>query len=133
MAAFQDIFHEYPDIFIRVMQVIMVRLQRVTFTALHHYLGLSAELVRQQAKSRLSTKNPLLVSSPNKTNRKTDEGGRKDSLVGNEETLPTTSQPIPVPGHRRSKSSLDSKSFSPNFNTPDMVADAEMAQNSYVI
>lgn len=47
MTAFQDIFQEYPDIFIRVMQVIMVRLQRVTFTALHQYLGLSAELVRQ--------------------------------------------------------------------------------------
>ena len=45
MAAFQDVFHDYPDIFIRVMQVIMVRLQRVTFTALHQYLGLSAELV----------------------------------------------------------------------------------------
>lgn len=50
MAAFQDIFQEYPDIFIRVIQVIMVRLQRVTFTALHQYLGLSAELVKQVRK-----------------------------------------------------------------------------------
>lgn len=47
MMAFQEIFQEYPDIFIRVLQVIMVRLQRVTFTALHQYLGLSAELVKQ--------------------------------------------------------------------------------------
>lgn len=47
MSAFQEVFNEYPDIFIRVMQVIMVRLQRVTFTALHQYLGLSAELVNQ--------------------------------------------------------------------------------------
>ncbi|XP_021934168.1 neuropathy target esterase sws isoform X5 [Zootermopsis nevadensis] len=45
MAAFQDVFQEYPDIFIRVVQVIMVRLQRVTFTALHQYLGLSTELM----------------------------------------------------------------------------------------
>lgn len=45
MAAFQEVFREYPDTFIRVMQVIMVRLQRVTFTALHQHLGLSAELV----------------------------------------------------------------------------------------
>lgn len=44
--AFNEVFHDYPDIFIRVVQVIMVRLQRVTFTALHQYLGLSAELVR---------------------------------------------------------------------------------------
>jgi lysophospholipid hydrolase len=36
---------EYPETFIRVIQVIMVRLQRVTFTALHQHLGLSAELV----------------------------------------------------------------------------------------
>lgn len=47
MAAFREVFHEYPDIFIRVMQVIMVRLQRVTFTALHQYLGLSTELMNQ--------------------------------------------------------------------------------------
>lgn len=50
MKSFQDVFGEYPDIFIRVMQVIMVRLQRVTFTALHQYLGLSAELVNQVRK-----------------------------------------------------------------------------------
>lgn len=47
MKSFQEVFEEYPDIFIRVMQIIMVRLQRVTFTALHQYLGLSAELVNQ--------------------------------------------------------------------------------------
>lgn len=46
MAAFQEVYQEYPDTFIRVMQVIMVRLQRVTFTALHQHLGLSAELVK---------------------------------------------------------------------------------------
>jgi CRP-like cAMP-binding protein len=45
MTAFQEVFQEYPDIFIRVVQVIMVRLQRVTFTALHQYLGLSTELM----------------------------------------------------------------------------------------
>ncbi|XP_050553738.1 neuropathy target esterase sws isoform X6 [Spodoptera frugiperda] len=45
MRAFQEVFKEYPDIFVRVIQIIMVRLQRVTFTALHQYLGLSAELV----------------------------------------------------------------------------------------
>lgn len=44
--AFQEVFQDYPDIFIRVVQVIMVRLQRVTFTALHQYLGLTAELVK---------------------------------------------------------------------------------------
>ncbi|KAK0159924.1 hypothetical protein PV328_007384 [Microctonus aethiopoides] len=47
MYAFQEVFQDHPDAFIRVIQVIMVRLQRVTFTALHQYLGLSAELVNQ--------------------------------------------------------------------------------------
>ncbi|CAH1402896.1 unnamed protein product [Nezara viridula] len=46
MAAFQEVFTEYPDSFIRIMQVIMVRLQRVTFTALHQYLGLTSELIK---------------------------------------------------------------------------------------
>ena len=47
MQAFQEVFQDHPEAFIRVIQVIMVRLQRVTFTALHQYLGLSAELVNQ--------------------------------------------------------------------------------------
>lgn len=45
MTAFKEVFDEYPEIFIRVMQVIMVRLQRVSFTALHQYLGLTSELM----------------------------------------------------------------------------------------
>ncbi|XP_063908802.1 neuropathy target esterase sws isoform X3 [Zophobas morio] len=116
MSAFQEIFREYPDIFIRVVQVIMVRLQRVTFTALHQYLGLSAELVKQGPKTK-NSKNPLATNSPMK--KKREEVKETFSSVDN------ASQPIPVPGHRRSRSSLDSKSFSPN--TPDMVADAETA------
>lgn len=47
MLIFLQVFQDYPDAFVRVIQVIMVRLQRVTFTALHQYLGLSAELVNQ--------------------------------------------------------------------------------------
>ncbi|KAJ8941151.1 hypothetical protein NQ318_004271 [Aromia moschata] len=114
MAAFQEVFHEYPDIFIRVMQVIMVRLQRVTFTALHQYLGLSAELVRQGPKQK-----NVMTGSPLK--KKREDGASGMTLDG----VHSSSQPIPVPGHRRSKSSLDSKSFSPSFATPDMVVDAE--------
>ncbi|KAL1131642.1 hypothetical protein AAG570_011255 [Ranatra chinensis] len=55
MCAFQEVFKEFPDTFIRVMQVIMVRLQRVTFTALHQYLGLSAELVNPALSTRRKT------------------------------------------------------------------------------
>ncbi|XP_063633311.1 neuropathy target esterase sws isoform X3 [Cydia splendana] len=61
MRAFQEVFHEYPDIFVRVIQIIMVRLQRVTFTALHQYLGLSAELVNPGREKRRPT---TVASSP---------------------------------------------------------------------
>uniref|UniRef100_A0A5F8GCF7 lysophospholipase n=1 Tax=Monodelphis domestica TaxID=13616 RepID=A0A5F8GCF7_MONDO len=42
--AFQDVFEKYPETLVRVVQIIMVRLQRVTFLALHNYLGLTTEL-----------------------------------------------------------------------------------------
>ncbi|XP_025406389.1 neuropathy target esterase sws [Sipha flava] len=45
-AAFQEVLQDYPDSLIQIIQVVMVRLQRVTFTALHQYLGLSTELVQ---------------------------------------------------------------------------------------
>ncbi|RXG56385.1 Neuropathy target esterase sws [Armadillidium vulgare] len=45
--AFEEIFQKYPDMFVRVVQIVMVRLMRVTFLALHHYLGLSAELMNR--------------------------------------------------------------------------------------
>uniref|UniRef100_A0A672HL98 lysophospholipase n=1 Tax=Salarias fasciatus TaxID=181472 RepID=A0A672HL98_SALFA len=43
-AAFESVFEKYPETLIRVIQIIMVRLQRVTFLALHNYLGLTTEL-----------------------------------------------------------------------------------------
>lgn len=46
VAAFQEVLQDYPDSLIQIIQVVMVRLQRVTFTALHQYLGLSSELVQ---------------------------------------------------------------------------------------
>ncbi|XP_027529568.1 neuropathy target esterase-like, partial [Neopelma chrysocephalum] len=42
--AFSAIFEKYPESLVRVVQIIMVRLQRVTFLALHNYLGLTNEL-----------------------------------------------------------------------------------------
>ncbi|XP_025195604.1 neuropathy target esterase sws isoform X2 [Melanaphis sacchari] len=52
VAAFQEIFHDYPDSLVQIIQVVMVRLQRVTFTALHQYLGLSSELVQNGLEER---------------------------------------------------------------------------------
>jgi len=43
--AFQIVLERFPESLVRVVQIIMVRLQRVTFMALHDYLGLDHELV----------------------------------------------------------------------------------------
>lgn len=48
MQALKEIFDENPDILVRVIQVIMIRLQRVIFTALRNYLGLYSELVQMK-------------------------------------------------------------------------------------
>ncbi|XP_067828966.1 patatin-like phospholipase domain-containing protein 7a isoform X5 [Heptranchias perlo] len=61
--AFQTIFEKYPESLVRVVQIIMVRLQRVTFVALHNYLGLTNELFIQESQP------SRLVSQPNCTSR----------------------------------------------------------------
>jgi CRP-like cAMP-binding protein len=43
--AFVDVLQKYPDYLVRITQIIIVRLQRVTFTALHSYLGLTSEIM----------------------------------------------------------------------------------------
>ncbi|XP_051924146.1 patatin-like phospholipase domain-containing protein 7 isoform X33 [Hippocampus zosterae] len=59
--AFQSVFDKYPETLVRVIQIIMVRLQRVTFLALHNYLGLTTELFNtdSQAISLVSVANVL--------------------------------------------------------------------------
>ena len=43
--AFKDCFDLYPENLAKIVQVVMIRLQRVTLLALHQYLGLGAELL----------------------------------------------------------------------------------------
>ncbi|XP_068166263.1 patatin-like phospholipase domain-containing protein 7 isoform X2 [Antennarius striatus] len=50
-AAFQSVFDKYPETLVRVIQIIMVRLQRVTFLALHNYLGLTTELFNPESQA----------------------------------------------------------------------------------
>lgn len=57
--AFQIVLERFPESLVRVVQIIMVRLQRVTFMALHNYLGLGHELVCDN----LSSEHELLVHS----------------------------------------------------------------------
>ncbi|XP_066569380.1 patatin-like phospholipase domain-containing protein 7 [Amia ocellicauda] len=49
--AFQSVFEKYPETLVRVIQIIMVRLQRVTFLALHNYLGLTTELFNPESQA----------------------------------------------------------------------------------
>uniref|UniRef100_A0A671UN74 lysophospholipase n=1 Tax=Sparus aurata TaxID=8175 RepID=A0A671UN74_SPAAU len=76
-AAFQSVFEKYPETLVRVIQIIMVRLQRVTFLALHNYLGLTTELFNpeSQAISLVSVANVLGEAHPHR-------GLRSDSLKG---------------------------------------------------
>ncbi|XP_055455900.1 patatin-like phospholipase domain-containing protein 7 isoform X5 [Psammomys obesus] len=50
-AAFQGVFEKYPETLVRVVQIIMIRLQRVTFLALHNYLGLTTELFNPESQA----------------------------------------------------------------------------------
>ncbi|XP_058128164.1 neuropathy target esterase sws isoform X2 [Anopheles coustani] len=58
MFAFKQVFDECPDLLVRVIQVIMVRLQRVTITALHNYLGLSTEYIQCSSQRRKAKNSP---------------------------------------------------------------------------
>lgn len=57
--AFQIVLERFPESLVRVVQIIMVRLQRVTFMALHNYLGLGHELIRSEVRD----EHELLVHS----------------------------------------------------------------------
>ncbi|XP_073871953.1 patatin-like phospholipase domain-containing protein 7 isoform X10 [Macaca fascicularis] len=50
-AAFHGVFEKYPETLVRVVQIIMLRLQRVTFLALHNYLGLTTELFNPESQA----------------------------------------------------------------------------------
>ncbi|EDO37833.1 predicted protein, partial [Nematostella vectensis] len=50
--AFQEVFEQNPESLVRVVQIIILRLQQVTFTALHGFLGLSYELISSVSISR---------------------------------------------------------------------------------
>ncbi|KAM6965354.1 patatin-like phospholipase domain-containing protein 7 [Aplochiton taeniatus] len=71
-AAFQSVFEKYPETLVRVIQIIMVRLQRVTFLALHNYLGLTTELFNpvSQAIPLVSVANVVGEVHPHRTLRR---------------------------------------------------------------
>ncbi|KRT79563.1 cNMP binding protein [Oryctes borbonicus] len=129
MIAFQEIFEENPEVFIRIMQVIMVRLQRVTFTALHQYLGLSSELFKAAKKKTVTMQN--INSSPSKRGAKSKDESNTDWTTADLSQFVSINSSFhlaPSVTHRRSKSGIDNKLLSwANSPNPDLVTDA--AQN----
>uniref|UniRef100_A0A8C5C037 Patatin like phospholipase domain containing 7 n=1 Tax=Gadus morhua TaxID=8049 RepID=A0A8C5C037_GADMO len=74
-SAFQSVFDKYPETLVRVIQIIMVRLQRVTFLALHNYLGLTTELFNPERQAVLLSNLSRLTggeASPSKISRRPD-------------------------------------------------------------
>ncbi|XP_078285751.1 patatin-like phospholipase domain-containing protein 6 isoform X3 [Rhinoraja longicauda] len=101
--AFQAIFEKYPESLVRVVQIIMVRLQRVTFVALHNYLGLTNELFNQENQpSRLAPlPNSDIRMSPVRHRQflstslaedQKDAAGKSNSDAGTEGLKPQTSE-----------------------------------------
>uniref|UniRef100_A0A672QWT9 lysophospholipase n=1 Tax=Sinocyclocheilus grahami TaxID=75366 RepID=A0A672QWT9_SINGR len=89
-SAFQSVFEKYPETLVRVIQIIMVRLQRVTFLALHNYLGLTTELFNQerQAVPLFAVNSVLTEGSPSRVPRRShlqtqteDENGTSSSKL----------------------------------------------------
>ncbi|XP_054724665.1 neuropathy target esterase sws-like isoform X1 [Uloborus diversus] len=66
--AFRSLLEKNPESLVRVAQIIMVRLQRVTFTALHNYLGLTKQLIKS---SSTSTRRNTAVSPKTSPSRST--------------------------------------------------------------
>ncbi|XP_014604294.1 PREDICTED: neuropathy target esterase sws isoform X1 [Polistes canadensis] len=129
MSAFQEVFQDHPDAFVRVIQVIMVRLQRVTFTALHQYLGLSAELVNQgthkkkqssfsgspvRSRTRENFATPSADPIPSTTVPATTDQYDGNNSIHREAANSNVSQPVPIIVNRRSKTTHEWKNQTPN-------------------
>ncbi|XP_013107730.2 neuropathy target esterase sws isoform X3 [Stomoxys calcitrans] len=112
MQAFKEVFDENPDIMIRVIQVIMIRLQRVLFTALRNYLGLNSELVQNHMRHK-------------KTQQTQQQQHYQQQQQQQSSTNPAQQQTQlkHSPGHRRSQGEILQHSLSDPIPPPDMLQD----------
>ncbi|XP_030209764.1 patatin-like phospholipase domain-containing protein 7a isoform X1 [Gadus morhua] len=101
-SAFQSVFDKYPETLVRVIQIIMVRLQRVTFLALHNYLGLTTELFNPERQAVLLSNLSRLTggeASPSKISRRPDP-----HTPGSTEALPEADGGQDTNPHRKRRS-----------------------------
>ncbi|XP_041094456.1 patatin-like phospholipase domain-containing protein 7 isoform X2 [Polyodon spathula] len=89
-SAFKSLFEKYPETLVRVIQIIMVRLQRVTFLALHNYLGLTTELFNSESQAipLVSVSSVIAVGSPGRGVRR-----QLSTAALEEEPSPSTEGP----------------------------------------
>ncbi|XP_065209623.1 neuropathy target esterase sws isoform X2 [Planococcus citri] len=148
VSGFQEVFEEYPELLIRVMQVILVRLQRVTLTALHQYLGLSTELVNpsyHKKKISLFSTSPTkhrsrecFANSDNSQSSSYHEMLAENNIESSLTYQPTTTLPPDFLGlpnllsntgthkqHRRSKSGIEVR------HQPDLTNDIDMSASQH--
>lgn len=122
-AAFQSVFDKYPETLVRVIQIIMVRLQRVTFLALHNYLGLTTELFNpeSQAVSLVSVAHVLGETHPHRGMRR-QPSQQDDITVEKTDTEKSNNSETAFTKYRKSRSHS-----TPMAVTDDMSVDLNSA------
>ncbi|KAI3378994.1 hypothetical protein SNEBB_008814 [Seison nebaliae] len=107
---FAKIFKEYPASMVRIVQMIMIRIQRVTFMALNTYLGLNRELIRQRTNRVTNIRSPLRSPSIG-DDRKVKVSKKKLRKLSNQKTddsqLPPLAKQFPM--RQRSLGAIESK------------------------
>ncbi|KAJ8286409.1 hypothetical protein GJAV_G00038950 [Gymnothorax javanicus] len=102
-SAFQSVFEKYPETLVRVIQIIMVRLQRVTFLALHNYLGLTTELFNPERQAVPLTAVASVIGDPSRTGRRqhthtpVDYESDTDGGKGGQAESVRRPRPVPAP------------------------------------
>lgn len=85
--AFNSMFERFNESVVRMVQIIMIRLQRVTFMALHNYLGLTNELISNAPQADLKSLHihalchSTMPSSPQKKSGRSPSTSETDPLA----------------------------------------------------
>ncbi|XP_054704311.1 patatin-like phospholipase domain-containing protein 7 isoform X2 [Grus americana] len=125
-SAFQDVFQKYPETLVRVVQIIMVRLQRVTFLALHNYLGLTTELFNCQSQAI-----PLIsVTSLTSGGSSSKAVKRQVSNVSEEEKFEKAGEALELDTLKISGTENSEHVFRRSLSSPPYAGAAEMSSNS---
>lgn len=82
--AFQKVFEDHSDSLVRIVQIIMVRLQQVTFEALNKFLGLRSELISSSSNQKLTAelKSLSIYSLSDALAKSSSKKERKNITIG---------------------------------------------------